>query len=120
MQDNLKVENDSLKEKVNVLEKQLCNFEDQAEKSLNETYRDEYQELQSQLNTYMLNNVSMVVNQVDLKFLLLSIDLTLLMFLYIHTVQSLPSSEPNLCDAIVFNLFDTNIIHVVLFLLIRF
>ena len=40
--------------------KQLSNFEDQAEKSMNETYRDEYQELQSQLNTYMLNNVSMI------------------------------------------------------------
>lgn len=63
IQDSLSVENDSLKEKVKVLEKQLCNFEDQAEKSLNETYRDEYQELQSQLNTYMLNNVSMVDNQ---------------------------------------------------------
>lgn len=57
LQEDLNVKNKSLRDKNDLLERQIRNFQEQAEKSLCEAENDENQELQVQLNSYMLNNV---------------------------------------------------------------
>lgn len=61
VQEDLLVENKSLLNKTNLLEKQIKNFEEQAEKSMCEVERNEIQDIQGQLNVYMLNNVSLIL-----------------------------------------------------------